>query len=146
MLKEHILSKKPEERIFMWREFRDSLPDNNDEILQNIVDFWKHTPQTIRSIDIYAPDTWPNIWEMITIGDFCRSSLAIAMHQTLEQSKNNPFECKLLLVNDDQGILIILQIDDKILNYSHGEIVDKNTLKLNVISTYYYDGNNYLPE
>ena len=123
----------PAERLKGWREFRttvsifdSSWPPAEDRV----VEWWSTMPFSDRSIDIYDSESWPNPWELIYHGDYCKSSISLGIAYTLMLIGFDPKDIKILLI-DDQGldIFLVVSIEDKyVLNYNYKETTKIETL------------------
>jgi hypothetical protein len=123
----------PNELLLAWREFRQSLNKLPEaEILPKIAQWFSLAPLGRWGLDPYDTKAWPTPWELIHQGDFCKSSLAYLMEQTLVLSGtifSDANRLKLILIHDmkpgEEDIYHVLLVDDKyLLNYSYGEVVD----------------------
>lgn len=126
----------PEGRLRHWKDFRLSLDENmtDEEHLDSTMKYWNQYPVVNRYIDPYEPETWPTPWELIYENDFCRSTLAYMMEQTLLLSKDGRWledRLQLKYINDEElGMeFIILVIDNKhVINYDHDQIFNLDSV------------------
>jgi len=64
----------------LWRSFRKSSADCSvDEIVRG----FNTEPDKIRYIDYYTPDSWPNVFEIVTEQMFCQSGISLILGATL---------------------------------------------------------------
>lgn len=128
-MKPYLLS--PTDRIRHWRDFRLTLTNDEsdeDQILR-VMRYWQQFPLVEHFLDIDRPKKWSTSWELIMGGDFCQSSLAYLMEQTLLMAFDHWDKDRLqLMFIDDKSKskqLMILVIDNKyVVNYSYDEIID----------------------
>jgi|ERR1035437_4031995 hypothetical protein len=135
-----------EERLRVWKELRKSLPLEEESIqFTKIAEFWSKAPLVTIAYDPSDATNWPTPWEMIRNNEWCRSSIAIGMENTLRLSGFSADRLKLQLIIDReiQEMLLVLNIDDKwILNYDWGHI--KPCQKHHVIlKTWQYIGKSF---
>lgn len=142
-----------EDRLRHWKDFRSTLDaDSTDENhLLEVINYWNQYPINDRYIDPFEPEEWPTPWELIHDNDYCRSSLAYMMAQTLQMSSDNrwsPERLKLKYINDSEfgTDFIILVVDDKyVLNYDRNKIINFDIIKKKCIIRHEYttDENDY---
>lgn len=142
--------KPKSQRLQSWREFRNYLNSDMSDLeqLEEIVKWWSQCPLSSRTLDPYAPATWPTGWELVHQGDFCTSAIALGMEQTLllRNGRWNSDRVKLVLINDnDEDIYLAVLVDNKwILNYSHGEIFDISSINnIKILMTSIYSENRH---
>jgi len=137
-------------RLKEWRFVKKQLnPGMSDmDHLQMIVNWWSPCPISPRVIDPYDAELWPTGWELVFRGEFCQSSIALGMEQTLllREGRWTNERIKLLLINDNnEDIYLIVLVDDKwILNYSYGEIIDIATVNnIKILMKFIYSSNSH---
>lgn len=112
------------ERLTAWSNFRDSLPENDEEEqIQKVAKYWAQCPFSKWSIHLQDSSNWPTVWEMLYDGDYCRNAIALGMEATLRWSGWDKKRLKLIMVRDveEQEEFFVVQIDDThYLNYSYG--------------------------
>ena len=126
-----------EDRLRHWKDFRTTLDASftDEECLLKVMNYWNQYPTDIRYIDPYAPEEWPTPWELIHDNEFCRSSLAYMMLETLLMSNDNRWtddRLRLKYINDSEfgDDFIILVVDDKyVLNYDRNKIINFDIIK-----------------
>ena len=113
----------PEERIARWKEFRDTISNEDEEVLLNsIAQFFADVPVGARSIDFYTPESWPTPWEILYHKLFCANSISLLIYYTLTLVLDED-RVELILIDDDTDRFIVPLLDKKrILNYVLGEI------------------------
>lgn len=143
----------PEDRLRHWKDFRSTLEaDSTDENhLLAVMNYWNQYPLNSRYIDPFDPEEWPTPWELIHENEYCRSSLAYMMAQTLLMCSDDrwtPDRLRLMYINDSEfgTDFIILVIDDKyVLNYDQDKIINFDIIEKKCIIHYEYtiDENDY---
>jgi hypothetical protein len=115
----------PEERLSRWKVFRRSLHGlETTEQLAQVAEFWSKAPLGPRAYDPYDASCWLTPWEMIHHNQWCRSSVAIGMENTLRLSGIDSNRLCLRLITDAiYDALLVLIVDDSfVLNYDWGSV------------------------
>jgi hypothetical protein len=127
-----------EERLEKWREFRESLEDLSEEdLLNNVAEFFAAVPIGARCIDFYTPESWPNPWELLYHKLFCTNSISLLIYHTLCVSLDkNRVEILLVETKEDRFLLPI--VDKKhIFNYELGKVNNiKDHAKIKIIDNF----------
>ena len=118
-------------RLRHWKTFRCSLDETltDEEHLFTTMKYWQQYPLIDRYIDSYAPELWPTPWELLYENQFCRSSLAYMMEQTLLKSDDGRWKLDRLSLKyiDDKRLsdeFIILVVDNKyVINYDINQVI-----------------------
>lgn len=117
-----------EERILIWRNFKQDLKELTPENqLKAVAKWWADAPLINSSINIDFPNEWPTPWELIYEGTFCQCSIAYLMQQTLLMVGWTE-DIELMFVDNSHDQLLVLVTGDKVLNYEVGEVFDLDTL------------------
>ena len=139
----YLLSAK--ERTRHWRDLRLSLSEQetDEEQLLKVAKYWQQFPISKYYLDVDRPKYWPSPWEILFDGDYCRSSLAYLMKQTLVMGdiRWNDNRLSLMLIDDriKSDIFIVLVADNKyVANYSQDEIIDFDFVQENCIIQHKY--------
>lgn len=136
-----------EERTKAWKDLRKSLPEMTDnKKLEAVARFWSNAPLVSDAYDLEDCETWPTPWEFIKNNEWCRSSVAISMENTLRLSgfDSERLKLKLILDRDISEILMILSVDDKfVLNYDWGQVRDYQKTNHYVIKKWKFVGKSY---
>ena len=125
------------ERFKRWRLLRTQINklSSIDDKINMVIDFWKSTPVSVRSIDPYDNSTWPSPWELLNENVYDENSISLGIAYTLQYSGTN---CRLLLVQnvDNSEIKLIVLVDNMyILNYNYGSINTKDVMnEFNVLA------------
>jgi hypothetical protein len=92
------LNVSKEERIMLWRSWREHLKTlSTEEVYKEVVVWWQYLPLVNRSVDIWDEASWPNPWELIQLGGWCENGQALGMFYTLCLID---LPCELQLVQD----------------------------------------------
>lgn len=132
----------PAERLQDWRKFRETLTVfDSISPERRIIDWWSLLPYTLRAIDIYNSKQWPSPWELVYYGDYCKSSISLGIAYTLCLIDNSwQDRIKILMINDELDIFLVVLLDDKyLINYSYKEIIEFDSLDVQVLETFSCD-------
>ena len=112
-----------EERIEKWREFRESLNGLNDEeLLNNVAQFFATVPLGARCIDFYTPESWPTPWELLYHKLYCSSSISLLIYHTLCIALGKD-RVQIVLADTGTDRLLMPIVDKKyIFNYELGKV------------------------
>lgn len=125
------------EKILSWRELRkQSAQESFDDAIKRITDWWTYAPWVRKTIDPYKPETWPTPWDMINLGHFCRSALALGQAYTIWMMYPD-VNCELWLINNksEQDVHLVVVIDNRqVLNYNMGHIEDLQNMDYELLS------------
>ncbi len=113
-------TKKSEDRIIAWRDFRQTISDNSKQTLENVAKYWSGVPVGNRILEWDRPDSWPTPWEVINDNVFCDDMRSYMMYQTLLLT-NQP--AKLYHVKSFNEELLVVASNGYILNFSYNEVV-----------------------
>lgn len=113
----------PEERITMWRNFREEIRDlTKEEQLNKVAKFFAKFPVGARSVDFYTPESWPTPWEILYHKEYCASSVSLLMYYTLKIILPEN-DVSIVLIDDDKDRFLVPVVENKYLfNYILGEI------------------------
>ena len=136
-----------EDRLRVWKELRNSLETMDDATkLQTVAEFWAKAPLKTIAYDINDADTWPTPWEMIRNNDWCRSSVAIGMENTLRLSgfPSERMALKLILDREIQEMLLVLIVDETwVLNYDWNHVRDCSKIKFKTLNSWAFSNKKY---
>ena len=113
-------TKRPEDRIIAWREFRQTITDNSKPTLETIVTFWSGVPVGTRVLEWDRPDNWPTPWEAINDNAFCDDMRAYMTYQTLLLSNIPATLYHIKTFNEE---LMVVSCNGYVLNFSFNEVV-----------------------
>jgi len=122
-------NKKYEERLTIWREFRDSL-ENSDSPFLDVLEFYSHIPVNRFTVDPWGQSTWPGPWQLLEENLYCEFSIVLGMCfslQLTERFKGSNFEIHICTNNQKSETLYLLFVDDVCVNYK-GKVVLRKDL------------------
>lgn len=122
-------------RLLSWREWRNQLPLMDlDSAFKEVAEYWKFVPLVNKTVDPWRMETWPDPWELVGIGSFCPSAQGLGIFYSLVLSG---IDCQLMLaVVDQTARLMVLLPGNKLLNYYDGEMIDIESVDLQILKTW----------
>lgn len=130
----------PSERLAEWRKFRKSLEGMNDlDQLLKVAKWCAQAPLVTYVLEYDQPSTWPNAWELINEGMFCRTAVAYLMEQSLLMLGWDASRLRLSFVKAEDDQMMVLVADQKwVLNYSLGELFNFDNVRQDcaILATY----------
>jgi hypothetical protein len=78
-----MFDKPYEERLTLWRKFREDLETSKDPI-QDTINFYNKAPIVRIASDPYTPSTWPDPWELLEENNYCEFVKILAICYTLQ--------------------------------------------------------------
>ena len=112
-----------EERIQRWRDFRESLAGLSDEeVLNNVAEFFASVPIGGRCIDYYTSDSWPTPWELLYHQLFCTSSISLLIYHTLCVAIGEDRVAIVLADTGNDRCLIPIVDKQRVFNYELGKV------------------------
>lgn len=129
-----MVDKKFEDRLTIWRNFRDSLSASAQPV-QDVIDYWNTIPQGTRNVDPYDQTTWPDPWEMIEENLYCEFTKILAIAYTLKLS--NLYDdwqpiIKIGLDRTKSRLYYMLYLDDQVIGFDEEKSVHINELPKNI--------------
>jgi hypothetical protein len=119
-----------ETQFVSWKKFRNQI-EKLEKPLEETIKFWTKAPLVNKHLDPYRPETWPDPWQVIKDGKYNDLTIAVMIGHTLkltERFKNSEIVIKQYLDIDKKVVYNICSIDNKILNYPYGEVVEETEL------------------
>lgn len=124
-----MFSQSPDERLSMWREFRTSLEESSDPLL-DVIQFWSPAPFIAynHKVDPYNQRSWPTPWEIIIENKYDDFTKALMIGWTLKYterySKSN-IQLRTIVDNAKNLAYNVVLVDEKwVLNYDDNQPVD----------------------
>lgn len=129
-----MVDKKFEDRLTIWRKFRDSLSTSSQPV-QDVINYWNNIPQGTRNVDPYDQNTWPGPWEMIEENLYCEFTKILAIAYTLKLS--NLYDdwqpiIKIGLDRTQSRLYYMLYLDDQVIGFDEDKSVHINELPKNI--------------
>jgi len=111
-----------DERISLWREFRDNLIHSNNP-LEDIVELWSTAPRVEKLLDPWDSQRWPTPWELLKENRFCPVAIPLMMGYTAKLSTKFS-QCdvliKIFIDHKEQRYYNLVLVDNYVLNYGSG--------------------------
>jgi len=117
-----LFDKKYEERLSIWRKFRDSLEISSDPI-QEAIDFYRLAPLVSISVDPYTPSTWPDPWELLSENQYCDFGKILGICYSLQLTdclSGADFVIHITLDTNKSTTYYLLFVDDRVIGF-HGD-------------------------
>jgi hypothetical protein len=125
-----MFDKKYEERLALWREFRESLEVSDDPI-QEAIEFYRYAPTTNFSTDPYTPSMWPDPWEQLQENQYCEFGKILAICYSLQLTDcflGSTFEIHITQDREKSATYYLLFVDDRVIGYDGDRHVHRENL------------------
>ena len=135
-----MFDKKFEDRMSLWREFRDMLEVCDDPI-QNAIDFYNQAPATTLAIDPYTQSTWPDAWQLLEENVYCKFVKILAICYSLQLTdrlSTSKFEINITRDNKNSDTHYLLMIDNFVVGFNGDSYVHRKDLPQTVYSELEY--------
>lgn len=135
-----MFDKKFEERLLLWKEFRDQLEVSKDPI-QDTIDFYNKAPIASLASDPYTPSTWPDPWELLEENIYCDFVKILAICYTLQLTdclSQATYVIHTAYDMEKSETYYILYVNDKIIGYLGDTYVLQNDLPNSFQSQFEY--------
>jgi len=114
----------PDDRLKVWRDLRHTNFSSAEELIKQFQNI-KILP---RYLDYYTPSSWPNPFEIVSEGYFCKSGVTIILTATLINKgfiTDEELEFLVISNNIDGTDGLVLAHKDKVYNFFADEVVTK---------------------
>ena len=125
-----MFDKQFEERLILWREFRETLEISSDPI-QDTIDFYNQAPYCSIAADPYTPSTWPDPWELLEENNYCSFVKILAICYTLQLTdvlSQASYEIHITQDNKKSETYYLLYVDDQVVGFNGETHVHKSEL------------------
>ena len=125
-----MFDKKYQERLSIWREFRDTLEVSTDPI-QDAITFYAKAPPCLIAADPYTPSTWPNPWELLEENNYCSFVKILAICYTLQLTdvlSQATYEIHITRDNENSETYYLLYVNDIVIGFNGDTHVHKDNL------------------
>lgn len=129
-----MFDKKYEDRLVAWKEFRDHLETCSDP-LQQVIEFYKHTPRVSIMVDPYDQDTWLDPWQLLKHNQYCAFSTVLAQSYSLQLTKRfNQVPIKIHIDTDQERSQthFLLHVQERVIGYDINRHVPLSELPKNL--------------
>ena len=131
-----MFDKKLEERMFLWRQFRDTLETSKDPI-QDTIDFYSRAPACTFAADPFTSSTWPDPWELLEENNYCSFVKILAICYTLQLTdvlSQAQYEIHITRDNKNSETYYLLYVDDIVIGFTGDTYVQSKELPDNLYS------------
>jgi len=114
-----MFDKTYEQRLTLWKQFRDELESSADPI-QDTIDFYNKAPIARINADPFTPSTWPDPWELLQENIYCDFVKILAICYTLQLTDVLSDSAYVIHTAYDPIKSItyyMLYVDDKVIGY-----------------------------
>lgn len=125
-----MFNKKYEERLAIWRKFRNNLEISKDPI-QDTIEFYLHAPMSLVEADPYTPSTWPNPWELLQENNYCPFVKILAIYYTLQLTNvlsKASYEIHIIRDNENLEAYYLLYVNDSVIGFTRESYVQRSEL------------------
>lgn len=136
-----MFNKNYEDRLVVWREFRDQLETSSDPI-QDTIDFWSKAPADKIAADPYTPSTWPDPWELIKENNYCSFVKILAICYTLQLTdvlSQCAYRIHITHDHEKSATYYLLYVDDRVIGFKGDTHVHIDELPSTLYSQYEHD-------
>ena len=125
-----MFDKKYEDRLTIWREFRNELETSADP-LQDTIDFYNQAPYCLIAADPFTPSSWPTAWELLEENNYCAFVKILAICYTLQLTdvlKRSKYEIHITRDFKNSETYYLLYVDDIIIGFNGDTHVHRSKL------------------
>ena len=119
-----------ETRTKQWRDFRQSLEQEQDPI-QATIDWYNQAPEVSIHTDPYDRSTWPNPWELVKENQYCEFCKLLGIAYTLQLTDSfstERFEIHIQRSDETSETFYLLFVGDRVVGYQRDTHVAKTEL------------------
>lgn len=121
-----------QQRLTVWRDLRNSFTadDNIEDVIKSFSDI-KVEP---RYIDYYTPESWPNVFEIVSEGHICQSGLTLIIASTLKHLdfiKTDKVQLEIVSNHITGAEGLVLRYNDNYYNFLPGQICNSEYVQEN---------------
>jgi hypothetical protein len=119
-------TQSPEQNLRIFREFRQNFPESGTS--QDVVNAFSSIRIQSRYLDYYTPESWPNIFDIISGGLWCQTGVTLVMASVLHHLcflKTDILDLRAISNHTNGADGIVLFYNGQCYNFSSGEIVSE---------------------
>ncbi len=119
-----------EQRLTIWREFRDGIENSSDPI-QDTIDFYNQAPDCLIAADPYTPSSWPDPWELLEENNYCSFVKILAICYTLQLTdvlSQASYEIHITRDREKSATYYLLYVDDQVIGFNGDSHVHRSKL------------------
>ena len=106
------------ERITLWREFRDKL-EKSKTPFEDVQELWNTAPRTTKGLDPWNSQQWNSPWELLAENRFCPVSIPLMMGWTMKLTTRFTQEnilIKTIVDHSNERVYNVIHIQETVLN------------------------------
>jgi len=134
-----MFNKPYEERLNLWRQFRNKLETAEDPI-QDTIDFYSGAPSVTLNADPWDQSTWPDPWELLKDNEYCQFTRVLGICYSLQLTdcfKGSRFEIH-IYTDSKKGYVYLLSVNNHVIGWKDETYVDKQDLPKNLQPKHVY--------
>ena len=124
-----------DERITLWREFRNTLEECNDPF-QRTLEFWQKAPVTEKYLNQYNSQEWPTPWEVLKQNRYCPVAIPLMIGWTLKLTTKftkEPVLIKISIDHKTKRVYNLVNVKDKIIDWENNMVCISSKLPSSVV-------------
>ena len=136
-----MFEKRYEDRLIVWRQFRNGLESAQDPI-QEAIDYYNQAPYCLIAADPFTPSSWPTAWEIIEENNYCAFVKILAICYTLQLTdvlSKAKYEIHITRDRKKSATYYLLYVDDNVIGFDTETYVHRsklpNTLRSELVHT-----------
>jgi len=129
-----MFNKPYEDRLTLWRQFRDSL-ENDPSPIDSAIQFYNKAPKVTLNADPWDRDRWPTPWELLQDNEYCDFTRVLGICYSLQLTdcfKGSKFEIH-IYTDSKKGYIFLLLIDNYVIGWKDNTYVDTSELPKNIV-------------
>ena len=136
-----MFQKRYEDRLIVWRQFRNGLESAQDPI-QEAIDYYNQIPSCLIAADPFTPSSWPSAWELLEENNYCAFVKILAICYTLQLTdvlSKAVYKIHITRDNKKSATYYLLYVDDNVIGFDTETYVHRsklpNTLRSELVHT-----------
>ena len=125
-----MFQKRYEDRLIVWRQFRNGLESAQDPI-QEAIDYYNQAPYCLIAADPFTPSSWPTAWEIIEENNYCAFVKILAICYTLQLTdvlSKAEYEIHITRDREKSATYYLLYVDDNVIGFDTETYVHRSKL------------------
>tara|TARA_B110000881_G_scaffold188174_1_gene177980 strand:+ start:94 stop:519 length:426 start_codon:yes stop_codon:yes gene_type:complete len=125
-----MFEKRYEDRLIVWRQFRNGLESAQDPI-QEAIDYYNQAPYCLIAADPFTPSSWPTAWEIIEENNYCPFVKILAICYTLQLTdvlSKAEYEIHITRDREKSATYYLLYVDDNVIGFDTETYVHRSKL------------------
>ena len=125
-----MFQKRYEDRLTIWRQFRNELETSTDPI-QEAINFYNKAPDCKIAADPFTPSSWPTAWELLEENNYCSFVKILAICYTLQLTdvlSQASYEIHITRDNENSETYYLLFVNDIVIGFNGDTHVHRSKL------------------